>query len=367
MRKKVLLIIFILFAMSIVNISVSMAGDITQNNQKLITDMVGREISIPTKIDRIFSVNNTGTVLCYCLAPDKVIGWNSKLNNNMKKYIKGKAASLPVLGTLYGNTTANASLEEIMLAAPDIIIFMAPRITNKVIKSADQIQNKLKIPVIIVDGQLKNTDKTLKFLGPILGEEERVDKLANYFSNLYQEVIEVAAQIKDDDKVNVYYARGNNGLTTEIKGSPNTETLRLVGANNVAKLDVDSENFSGLAGNYTVAMEQLLIWNPDIIIVGGGFYTDSELYNNIKKKENWQNIKAVANNQIYFVPTAPFNWFDRPPSLNKILGIIWAAEIIYPDQYSFDIRNEVKEFYSLFYNYDLNEIELNQLLAYTIK
>ncbi|WP_230868784.1 ABC transporter substrate-binding protein [Iocasia frigidifontis] len=367
MKKRIVLLFVILISFILMNVGVIAAEDSQADKQKLITDMAGRELMVPTKINKIFAANNTGAVLGYCLVPDKLIGWNSKLNNNMKKYIKGKATSLPVMGTLYGNAKSKANLEEIALTAPDIILLMSPKITKKVINSADKITGKLGIPVIVIDGQFKNTGKTLEFLGGLLGEKERAEKLKDYFENVYQKVITIAVDIKQEQRVNVYYARGDKGLTTEIKGSPNTEILRLLRARNVVDLNISAENTSGLAGNYTVTMEQLLLWNPDLIIVGSGFYTASGLVDIIKEDKSWQSLKAVANRQLFFIPCAPFNWIDRPPSLNRIIGLVWAAENIYPDLYNFDLAEEIKKFYKLFYHYDLTETELNKLLDCRLK
>ena len=33
---------------------------------------------------------------------------------------------------------------------------------------------------------------------------------------------------------------------------------------------------------------------------------------------------------MYQVPNAPFDWFDRPPSVNRLIGTWWLASILYP-------------------------------------
>ncbi|MBP8961772.1 MAG: hypothetical protein KBG39_02395, partial [Opitutaceae bacterium] len=59
---------------------------------------------------------------------------------------------------------------------------------------------------------------------------------------------------------------------------------------------------------------------------------------------------------------APFNWFDRPPSASRMLGIKWLLWVLYPDRAKYDMVAETREFYRLFYWYDMSEAEARQIL-----
>ena len=41
---------------------------------------------------------------------------------------------------------------------------------------------------------------------------------------------------------------------------------------------------------------------------------------------------AVREKRVYLSPTAPFGWIDRPPSLNRVIGLKWLAGLFYPEQ-----------------------------------
>ena len=46
-----------------------------------------------------------------------------------------------------------------------------------------------------------------------------------------------------------------------------------------------------------------------------------------------------------------------------IIGIPWVAKILYPDKFqNLDLVNEVKEFYSDYYNYQLSDNDANNIL-----
>ena len=111
-------------------------------------------------------------------------------------------------------------------------------------------------------------------------------------------------------------------------------------------------------------MEQVIAWDPQYIIasVDNG-YDGSGSYNTILNDSQWAVIRAVKDDHVYETPSVPQNWFDRPPSVNTIIGIKWVQNLLYPEYTDYDIKEEAKEFYSLFYHYDLTDEEADSLLA----
>ena len=73
-------------------------------------------------------------------------------------------------------------------------------------------------------------------------------------------------------------------------------------------------------------------------------------------------MKAVKDKKVYLIPHAPFNWFDRPPSFMRILGLKWLTNILYPKEYKIDIVKEAKDFYRLFLGVELSTNEMKQVI-----
>ena len=61
---------------------------------------------------------------------------------------------------------------------------------------------------------------------------------------------------------------------------------------------------------------------------------------------------------MFQTPLQPQNWFDRPPSANTIIGVKWTLSILYPDLVDFDIKEEAKEFYQLFYHVEIDDDDI---------
>jgi len=329
-----------------------------ESTTRVITDDLGRSHTIPKDIDKIYSTSPVATILTYTLAPEKLAGWNYELRPADVKYILPELLNLPNLGGWQSKSTGN--IEEILKAEPDVIVSMGDNPSETDISLADEIQGQLGIPVIMVKLPLTGMDKAYDFMGDLLGVQERAAELASYFRHTIEDIQAKAAEIPENKKIKVYYAEGAEGLQTEPNGSMHIQTLELVGGLNVAG-DVEA---GGKGGQSPVSFEQVLAWDPDVILCwnesSGGAYQE------ITTDSRWSELKAVRNKQVYEIPSSPYNWFDRPPSVNRIIGFKWVGNLLYPDVYQYDMINEAREFYKKFYHYDLTEEEARELLVHSL-
>ncbi|AOQ24152.1 hypothetical protein MTAT_07930 [Moorella thermoacetica] len=330
------------------------AGQAAAN--RTIVDMAGRHITVPVEIKKVFATSPVGTILVYTLAPEKLAGWNYELNEVEKKFILPEYQKLPNLGGWYAKNTAN--IEEILRIHPEVILSMG-YMDNTARSQADQIQEQLKIPVVMVDGELTKLDQAYEFLGDLLGEKQRAKELAAYCRDTINEAAAKVKAMPADRKVRVYYAEGPTGLQTDPASSQHTQVLDFVGGINVAA--IPPQRGPGGMGMSSVSLEQVLSWDPDVILSWN--VAQGGAYEIILKDPKWQNLRAVKSHRVYQVPHGPFNWFDRPPSVNRIIGVKWLANLLYPDVFNYDLVATVKDFYARFYHYNLSDQEADTLLA----
>ncbi|HBE76212.1 MAG TPA: ABC transporter substrate-binding protein [Firmicutes bacterium] len=336
----------LVLVLSIALLTMNGFAQMKEENRK-ITDMSGRNVIIPAKVNRIISLSNNTSVYIYTLAPDKLIGWSFNQKPAAAKFMDAKYFNLPVLGT---STEKTSSYENILKLRPDIVICS----NEDEVYAADDIQKQLGIPVLMVDTALESTPEVYRFLGECLGEQTRAKQLATYSRNVLNRIRKLLRKLPDDKRLRVYYAEGS-GLQTDVAGNVHTEALDFVKGKNVA--DISETHVGSMIG---VSMEQVLAWNPDVIIIG--ISRQGDFYNDVFHDVNWANIKAVKEKKVYRMPALPFNWFDRPPSPARILAVEWLANLLYPQYVKLDLSHEVKAFFVLFYHYQLNDQEVQELL-----
>ncbi|MGI6712714.1 MAG: ABC transporter substrate-binding protein [Bacillota bacterium] len=360
-NKKIIFISIIVIALCLCGIFIAKNILYSQNefgknsSNIVIVDMAGRKVTIPKTVNKIYTTSPVGQIFIYTLNPDKLAGWNYKLSDMEKKYIDPKYWDLPVLGGSFGK---NSSLnpEVILNIKPDIIINMA-NIDQTAISSSNQLQKQLNIPVVMVDGSLTKLDKSYTFAGNIIGEKNKANELAKFCKDSISYIQDRVSSVPENKKTRIYYAEGPKGLETDPQGSQHTEVIDLVGGINIANVSKKTGY-----GRSEVSFEQVLVWNPDLILICPETGSSNPFYQNIFKDNKWNKLEAVKNKKVVMVPYGPFNWFDRPPSVNRVLGSLWLANLLYPDVYKYDIKAKTKDFYQKFYHYNLSDKEVNELL-----
>ena len=322
---------------------------------RTIIDDAGRTVVIPATINKVLCCGPVECILTYMLAPEKLGGWCFLPNSSPgAEYFDTQYADLPVVGGWFGKNTGN--YETYISLEPDLILASDAA-------TVEERQSKFgSIPVVSVNvfGTYDTMPASILKMGVILDAEEQAQKLIDYYNDAVEYVASVLANINDEDKVTVYYAEGDGGLSTDPSGSQHTELIDFCGGSNVAVVE-DQTGY----GMTSVSMEQILIWNPDIIIIGRA--ADATLYDQILSDPVWANIQAVKDGRVYLRPNNPFSWFDGPPGMNEIVGIYWMIQTLYPEQCTdLDLKAKVQEFYLDFYHYNLTDADYTALMANTI-
>jgi iron complex transport system substrate-binding protein len=114
---------------------------------------------------------------------------------------------------------------------------------------------------------------------------------------------------------------------------------------------------SGHRGMQKISMEQVLQYDPQVIISHEPMF-----FTGLTTHSKWKNIRAVRDGRVYRIPRTPFNWFDRPPSFMRLLGLKWMTHHLYPERYPLDLVAETQRFYELFLNITIDEATARKIL-----
>lgn len=328
--------------------AVTTAADI---NTRVIVDMFGRKLTIANPVNRVLCSGPVEATLVYLIAPDKLVGLAAGFNG-APPLVPDKYAALPVIGAWYGAQVGN--YETFVTYNPDIIL------EGKLENLPERQQKFGSIPVVGDDtgaDLLLHFEDCITFIGNLLDAQEQAAELNAFYEEAMNYVNSVVSQIPADEKVRVYYAEGLEGLNTEPNGSFHTNLIDFCGGINVAEKVPLIPGY----GMSQVSLENILQWDPDMIILGRA--TPADLYQEIMSNSKWARLKAVKNNQVYIRPDNPLSIFDGPPGPAQILGMYWMVHTLYPERTAdLDLNAKFKEFYSKFFHYDLTDDEVSYLL-----
>ncbi len=317
-----------------------------------VTDSAGRRVSLPAKIDRVFAAGGPAAILLYVLAPELMVGWPRSPREEERPYIAQAYRGLPEVGMITGRG-GSANLETVLRIRPDLILDFGS-VKDTFASLANATQEQTGIPYLLIDGRFEATPAALRLVGQMLGRKERAEKLAAYVETRFKDLDAALAKVPAEKRPRVYLARGPDGLESGAKGSINSEIIERAGGRNV----IDAGD--GQRGLVRTSIEQIIVADPDVIVTW-----DRTFFDRVGRDALWQTVKAVREGRVYLSPTAPFGWIDRPPSLNRVMGLVWLAKLFHPEAFPRELRDIVREFYSLFYQVIPTEAELDSLIAWS--
>ncbi|MCL2140963.1 MAG: ABC transporter substrate-binding protein [Dehalococcoidia bacterium] len=317
-------------------------------------DSLGRQMVVPKDISKVAIFGSLAQIVTFPICADNLIGLAGAFSESARPYIADKYFDLPVTGQFYvGGGSSTLNKEEIASLGPQILIDCGEPKANMA-EDLDSISQDLSIPVAFIACYLDTTAYCYHKLGELLGKPEKADEVARYCERIYArtKVLSVDISLRNA-KTDVLYVTGSDGLSVLASPTMHTEVFDLL-VNNIADISNPSSSGNGNAVN----MEQIYDWDPGTIIFAPG-----SIYSTVKDNPLWSGVTAIKNNRYYEVPNGPYNWFGGPPSVQRYLCMIWLAQLLYPSIAQYNVYDEVKEYFKLFYNYDLTQARFNGLLA----
>jgi iron complex transport system substrate-binding protein len=311
-----------------------------------VLDAAGRSVAIPDRVVRVFPAGPPAAILLYTLAPDLLLGWTRANRAEECAFLLPDICARPEVGRLTGRGNS-ANLESVLALKPDLILDVGST-SPTYVSLAARVQEQTGIPYALLDGRFDAMAVTYRMLGALTRRD--AEPYAVYAEETLLKIQTRINRIPEDERPRVYYARGPRGLETGLGGSINVETIEFLGARNVA-----GETKGGLA---TVSVEQVLKWNPEIIIT-----IDRDFAANVRGDPLWADVDAVRSGHVHLSPKMPFGWVDFPPSVNRLIGLWWLAQIFYPDHFKEDIRELTRDFYTRFYHVTPSDADLDRVLA----
>lgn len=356
MKKRLVTLLisalFLLSCLTACGIGTTQTPTVAAPATREFTDSTGRTVTVPGEITRIAITGPLSQIYILPLAGDLLVGVSNSFSVDAQTYLPEYVFQLTEIGQLYGGK-GEMDLEALLAAAPDVVIDIGEA-KSSMAEDLQGLTDQTGIPFIHIDATVATTPEAYRALGRLLNREDKGEELASYCENVLNQTEELMAAVDaKGERKTILYCLGDTGVNVLAQGSFHADTVNAMAENVAVVEDVVSKG----SGN-EVDLEQILLWDPDVII----FAPDS-IYDQVDTMEAWQSVRAISTGQYYKTPYGPYGWLSSPPSVQRYLGLLWLGALLYPEDVTYDLQEAVAEYYQIFYGCTLTDKMYQALVA----
>ena len=349
MKKKqiglslVMVFLLVMSLMVIAGCGKEKVVDTPPDSTRTITDMAGRQVTLPAEINRIAAVGPVPVINTFIFT----VGEGDKIVNGLPGFAKSErwkyqsvfAPHIASLPTIQESRTG-PNIEELVKLEPDVVFTMDEQM-------AVSVANANMNAVFLSWTEPEDVKQTISLVGKVLNKETLANEYVKYFDATIARIGKALSAIPQEKRPRVLYAN------MESMTAPHEISdwwIETAGGQSVAQADRGGQQLA-------FSMEHLLKWDPEIIIVSTP--QDVKLINDDPR---FQKITAVANKRVYPTPMGAHVWAHR--TAEQPLMLMWAAKTFHPETFKdLDLEQEVINYYKKFYSKTLSKEQVSEILS----
>ena len=333
-----------------------------------VTDMKGRTVTLPADIQRVVVTFNMEEYFAVAgdEGIDKLVGWSHKYWEGRRQdaydaftAVYPQLAEIPDVGY-----NGDISIEAIISLQPDVVLASSTGANYNALEPAFENLSAAGIECVFFDFHKQTVEthcQSVQLLGKILGQEDRANEIADFYTRQMAVVTDRLADLPDEARPRVYmeFSMGpgefGNTWSEQMWGA----LIRTCGGTNIA---------AGMEGaSVEIAPEQIISSNPEVIILACsprsdvsdnvvlGYGADEILAHahleSYKGRPGWSNLDAVRNNRMGGL------YHDLSRHIFDFAGAQFLAKQIQPELFAdIDPEAELAEFFDLYMPVDLDGV-----------
>lgn len=310
---------------------------------RVVKDMSGREVTLPAVVQKAVTIGSVPVINSFIFA----VGGGDTIENGLPdfarkprwKYQTVFAPAMADKPIMQGASNSEPLTEVILQAVPDIVFTMDK-------STVSVLEGKGINSFYLENKKPEDVKEIVRLMGEIYGKPEIAAQYSQYFDDVIARVETDVSGIPEEKRPKVL------NLNVDSMSQPHLIAEWWITAAGGVSVTNDGRTQETLS----VSMEQILNWNPDVLIVASSAQKESVL-----KDERFKQIAAVKNKQIFVAPTGAHTWANR--TVEQPLTVLWAHSHFYPDLLGeADLQKEVAGFYSRFFGVELSDAQIKEIL-----
>lgn len=315
-----------------------------------ITDQRGKKVAFDGPVKRIATaiIPSPSMIAAVDGSYDRIVGINESTLQANKEGI---------FGTLFPESKKTATIagadfvpnvETTLSLKPDVVIQWGD-MGDEVIAPLENAGFKV---VGLTYGTQEQMETWIDVFGTLVGKKERATGLITWMHDEEKAVRALAApRTGARGRTKVLYLRtAADGWTTVNKSHYMNHWTDIAGGVNVARDEP--------TGTPQVSVEQLLTWDPEVVLLSGfDTTTPADIYANKKLA----GLRAVRTRRVYKIPLGGYRW--DPPCCESPLMWRWVAQILAPGLAGrLGLRARIEKTFDHLYGYSISRGQIDDVL-----
>ena len=339
-----------------------------ENQDKTVVDLMGREVKVPEEVQKIAAIAGPTYEMVFMLGSGDQIAMVKSGHTDSYPLANLTNPRLETLEGLAANPSSSVNIEDYLKHDIDLVVYYDNEIELKkfdavdmaaivVSKNTGLIASLDEAKSLTIDEFIEKLTQPLDILSPALNTEEarsEYETWRDYCDEKLRMVYDRTKDIPMEERQTVYWG---NTWGEEIRSTYALKNrwyeVYLAGGQLIGP--EENSNFP------EVTAEQLYSWDPDIILVDNhGGLPGLVMQSMYRENSKWSTLSAVQNQQLHRIPAGVF-FLDKGSTTTLL--VLWMATILQPELFSdIDMVEEVKYYYSEFYEYDLTDEEAQNVI-----
>lgn len=313
------------------------------------TDMIGHQVEWSGTTKKVVTIPMPASSLIMSLdkGTSHLIGMNPEAKKLMQQNILSHI--FPQAATIRDDVTRSGftpNVETLLTIQPDIV-WQWGNMGNDLITPLKQAG----LPVAaLLYGDEQKTREWIRLMGISLGQEQEATRQLAWRAEVEKNIQQKTASLSQQQKPRVMYlARYSPQIRVAGKNTNLQHDITLAGGINVGQ---------NMTGSTAVNVEQILAWNPDVILLNN--FEKTLTPDSIYQNPLFADISAVKTHRVYKVPEGGYLW--DPPNQESPLFWQWLSDLLHPELFQWPLRSLIKTAYQDLYHYTATDSDINRVL-----
>ncbi|MDR2141703.1 MAG: ABC transporter substrate-binding protein [Deltaproteobacteria bacterium] len=320
---------------------------------RIVKDSLGREVAIPQVVTKVAPV-----IPAFCQVAEMLTRGDGRvvafptagISDYFRKVFPDLAISNP-------KGLDSRSIEDLIASETQVVYGPTAMMLSDTQKAQLAAAG---IAVVEVNGlaTVEALSQSFLIIGQILGEVEsqRAQEFVRYYHGNIAQAARLASPIPPEERLRALFLYGqSSGYRTINFNDISHHYLTAAGGVNVAAdYLAKTPQMGGV-----VDAETILSWEPEII-----FTSSLNDRQEVLADRALAETPAVKNGRVYAIPKGIFVWYAR--SAEGAMLPLWLGTKLYPDLFKeVDMFEVVRKYFADFYNYQIPDSELREVLNLT--